>query len=139
MNDYRAKGKATFAKMMGEDIAERMERNANSGEYLSATSALGLDFAFGAVWSRPGLEMKQRSLIIIAILIATRQYSELKNHFRIGIRNGLTPTELEELLIQCVPYLGFPAVASSQGPLIEVLREVGLDPKSKTPEERGML
>jgi len=139
MTDYRTQGMETFTRMMGADMADRLKSNAESSVYLSGTSALALDFAFGGVWSRPGLEMKQRSLIVIAILIATRQYAELKNHLRIGIRNGLTAVELEETLIQCLPYLGFPAVASSQGPLIEVLREVGLDPVVKTPEERGML
>lgn len=139
MTDYRTQGIDTFTRMMGADMADRLRSSAESGAYLSGTSGLALDFAFGGVWSRPGLEMKQRSLIVIAILIATRQYAELKNHLRIGIRNGLTATELEEALIQCLPYLGFPAVASAQGPLIEVLREVGLDPAVKTPEERGML
>lgn len=139
MTDYRAQGLETFSRMMGEDVARRMATNADEGCFLSGTSALALDFAFGGVWSRPGLEMKHRSLIVIAILIATRQYAELKNHIRIGVRNGLTAHEIEETLIQCVPYLGFPAVASAQRPVIEVLREVGLDPVTGTPEERGML
>lgn len=139
MTDYRASGLATFTAMMGEEIAQRLASQADAGGFLSGSSALALDFAFGGVWSRPGLEMKQRSLIVIAILIATRQYSELKNHVRIGIRNGLTAREIEEALIQCVPYLGFPAVASAQGPVIEVLRELGLDPSVQTPEERGVL
>ncbi|WP_084581269.1 carboxymuconolactone decarboxylase family protein [Sphingomonas azotifigens] len=139
MTDYRASGLATFTAMLGEEIAQRLASQADAGGFLSGSSALALDFAFGGVWSRPGLEMKQRSLIVIAILIATRQYSELKNHVRIGIRNGLTAREIEEALIQCVPYLGFPAVASAQGPVIEVLRELGLDPSVQTPEERGVL
>lgn len=139
MTDYRAEGLATFSRMMGEDVARRMAANADEGGFLSGTSALALDFAFGGVWSRPGLEMKQRSLIVIAILIATRHYAELKNHVRIGIRNGLTAREVEETLIQCVPYLGFPAVASAQAPVIEALREMGLDPAASTPQERGML
>jgi len=139
MIDYRAEGMAAFSKMMGDDLAQRLAASADGGGYLSGTGALALDFAFGGVWSRPGLEMKSRSLIVIAILIATRQYSELKNHVRIGIRNGLTAGEIEEALIQCLPYVGFPAVASAQGPVIEVLREVGLAPDVRTPEERGML
>lgn len=139
MTNYRAKGLATFSQMMGDDVAQRMAANADAGAFLSGTSALALDFAFGGVWSRPGLEMKQRSLVVIAILIATRQYAELKNHVRIGFRNGLTPTEIEEALVQCVPYLGFPAVASAQAPVIEVLREMGLEPVATTPHERGML
>lgn len=139
MTDYRAAGMETFGKMMGPDIAERLKSSAEGGGFLSATSGLALDFAFGGVWSRPGLEMKHRSLIVIAILIATRQYAELRNHIRIGVRNGLTAAEIEEAVIQCLPYVGFPAIASAQGPIIETLREVGLDPAAATPEERGML
>jgi 4-carboxymuconolactone decarboxylase len=139
MSDYREAGKEIFEKMMGPNAARQMAAAAEETSGLAALAGLGLDFAFGAVWSRPGLELKQRSLIVIAILITTRMWPELKNHIRIGIRNGLTRTEIEEALIQCLPYVGFPAVASASGLIIEVLRELGLDTDTKTAEEKGLL
>ena len=74
-----------------------------------------------------------------AILIATRQTLEIKNHVRIGVRNGLTARELEETLVQCIPYVGFPAIASATTAVIETLRELGIDTQAKTSEERGLL
>ena len=105
----------------------------------SDISALALKYAFADVWGRDGLERKQRSLITLAVLIATRQTSEIRNHVRIGVRNGLTARELEEMLVQCIPYVGFPAVASGMTPVIETLRELGIETQAKTSEERGLL
>lgn len=139
MTDYRTTGTETFARMMGQPAAERLSASADSGAYLSGLSQLALDFAFGAVWGRPGLEPRQRSLVVIGILISSRQYAELRNHVRIAIANGLTPGEIEEAVIQCIPYAGFPAVASAIGPVVETLRELGLDPGIRTPAERGAL
>ena len=85
------------------------------------------------------MERKQRSLVTIAVLIATRQTHELKNHVLIAVRNGLTVRELEEVLFQCLPYLGFPAVATATTQMLETLRELGLETESKTSEERGLL
>ena len=65
--------------------------------------------------------------------------AELRNHVRIGVTNGLTAKELEEVLIQAVPYAGFPAVASALTAVLETLRELGLDTASPTSEERGLL
>ena len=76
---------------------------------------------------------------MISTLIAQRQTSELRNHIRIAINNGLTPREIEEALIQTLPYIGFPAVASAMTAIIEVLRELGLDTATATSEERGLL
>ena len=137
--DYREKGIETFASMMGEAAAERLKEAAGRSDFMSASAQLALDFPFGAVWSRPGLEMKQRSIVVISILIALKCYAELKNHIRIGIRNGLSEQEIEEILIQAIPYVGFPAVASATGPVLEALREFGLGGEAKTPQERKML
>ncbi|MBG6119980.1 MULTISPECIES: carboxymuconolactone decarboxylase family protein [unclassified Sphingobium] len=137
--DYREKGFETFTKMMGEEAAGRLRDAAEREDFMSASAALSLDFPFGAVWSRPGLGMRERSIVVISTLIAQKCYPELKNHIRIGIRNGLTTQEIEEILIQAIPYCGFPAVASATGPVLEALREFGLGGDAQTPEERKML
>lgn len=139
MNDIRERGLEFFSDVLGEDAGKMMRQAVDMGGLSGALGTLAVDFAFGSVWTRPGLERKQRSLIVIAILIATRQTAELKNHFRIGLVNGLTRTELEEAVIQAVPYLGLPACTQASSALIEVLREKGLDGDSKTTEERGLV
>ena len=84
------------------------------------------------------MERKQRSLVVIGILIAQRQVAELKNHIRIGLRNGLTAREIEEALIQAVPYCGFPAASTAMGAIIEVLREHGVDTETPPSHKKGM-
>jgi 4-carboxymuconolactone decarboxylase len=138
--DYRTeRGLRVFAEIMGQNAAKGMESAMASGAFGADIATLATDFAFGSIWNRDGLERKQRSLVTIAILIAQRQTAELRNHVRIGITNGLTPSELEEILIQAIPYAGFPAVASALTAVLETLRELGLDTTSPTSEEQGLL
>jgi 4-carboxymuconolactone decarboxylase len=70
------------------------------------TSAV--DFVFGGIWTGPGLDRKQRSLVTLGMLIERRRTEEFKNHVEIGLRNGLTAGEIEEALIQATAYAGFP-------------------------------
>ncbi|MBB4615033.1 carboxymuconolactone decarboxylase family protein [Novosphingobium taihuense] len=139
MSDVTERGLKFFAEIMGDERAEQMRQGITSDGFGAAIGKLATDYAFGAVWTRDGLERKQRSLVVIGVLIAQRQLLELKNHIRIGLTNGLTVREIEEALIQTLPYVGFPAVASATTAIVEVLREQGLDTTTRTAEERGML
>lgn len=139
MTDVTERGLEVFGEIMGEERARQMRLGIESEGFGSAIAKLATDFAFGSVWGRDGLERKHRSLVVIGILIAQRQTAELKNHIRIGLTNGLTPREIEEALIQTLPYVGFPAVASATSAIVEVLREAGVDTQTRTAEERGML
>jgi 4-carboxymuconolactone decarboxylase len=95
----------------------------DSGTTGAALTALSMDFVFGQVWSRDGLQPSQRSLVTMAVLLALRQTAELKNHIRIGLTNGLTPQEVEEAFIQAAAYAGFPAARVATDLLGEILRE----------------
>jgi 4-carboxymuconolactone decarboxylase len=139
MTGTTERGLQVFAEIMGEDAASGMKAAMASGEFGADIATLATDFAFGSVWGRSGLDRKQRSLVTIGILIAQRQTAELRNHVRIGVTNGLTARELEEVLIQAIPYAGFPAVASAMTAVLETLRELGMDTTSTTSEERGLL
>ena len=139
LNDKTEYGLKVFAELMGAEKGAAMRANMASTGFASDLGKLAVHYAFADVWGRDGLERKQRSLVTLGILIASRQTLELKNHVRIAIANGLTPRELEEVLIQSVPYVGFPAVASATTVVIETLREIGIDPQTKTAEERGLL
>lgn len=139
MDERLEYGLKVFSEIMGEDKAAGLRAAAGSTGFGSGVGKIAIGTAFADVWGRDGLERKQRSLVTLAILIATRQSLELKNHVRIAVRNGLTVRELEEVLIQSIPYIGFPAVASATTVMIETLRELGLDTETKTSEERGLL
>jgi len=137
--NYR-KGVKLVGEMFGEPFLAGMQAAAGSGAFAADCASIALESAFGAVWSRPGLDRKQRSLVTLGILIGTGKPSELKNHVRAGLNNGLTVGELQEVLIQSIPYCGFPCVAEAIEATVAVLRERGLvDDKTQTAKDRGML
>ena len=137
--NYR-QGVQLVREMLGPQFAAGIQAAAGSGAFAADVATIALESAFGAVWSRPGLDRKQRSLVTLGILIGTGKPTELKNHVRAGLNNGLTLTELQEVLIQAIPYCGFPAVAEAIEATVAVLRERGLvDDQVKTAKDRGML
>lgn len=67
------------------------------------------EFLFGTVWSRPGLPLKIRSLIVLAMLTALNRPQEIKTHIRGALNNGCTKEEILEVFYQAAAYLGLPA------------------------------
>ncbi len=67
-------------------------------------------YAWGEVWSRPGLSRAERSMITLAALVALRQSDELAMHVRAALRNGLTQAQISEILVHLSVYAGVPAV-----------------------------
>lgn len=65
--------------------------------------------AWGDVWSRPGLDRRMRSTIVLSITIALRHWDEFRLHLAAALRNGLTRDEIKEILIQSAVYAGVPA------------------------------
>ena len=65
--------------------------------------------AWGLTWARPGLPHKVRSMLNIAFLIALDKPEELDTHVTGALRNGVTPDEIREIIIQSAVYCGFPA------------------------------
>ena len=66
-------------------------------------------YAWGEIWSRPGLSRAERSIITLTALAILRQEDELAMHVRAAIRNGLTPEQIREVLLQVGVYAGVPA------------------------------
>lgn len=66
-------------------------------------------YAWGDVWSRPGLDRRSRSIAVLTALIALGHHEELAMHLRAAVRNGLTVDEIAEVLLQSAVYCGVPA------------------------------
>jgi 3-oxoadipate enol-lactonase/4-carboxymuconolactone decarboxylase len=66
-------------------------------------------YAWGEIWTRPGLDRRTRSCITIMALIALGRDEELAMHVRAALRNGLTPAELKEVILHSAIYCGVPA------------------------------
>jgi 4-carboxymuconolactone decarboxylase len=70
-------------------------------------------YAWGEVWSRPGLDRKIRSCITLAVLTALRCEDEIPMHVRAALRHGVTPEEIQEVLLHTAIYAGVPAASSA--------------------------
>lgn len=138
-DDVTERGIKFFEEVLGAERGVHFRAGVEGEGFGAGMAKLAADFPFGSVWTRPGLERKQRSLVVIGVLIALHAKEELKNHFRIGLANGLTAREIEEAIMQAVPYCGFPAGAQAMTCAIEVLREAGIDTATQTSQEKGLL
>lgn len=78
-------------------------------------------YAWGEVWTRPGLDRRSRSLITVAMLVALNRSEELALHLRAALRNGVTTGELREVLLQSAVYCGVPAANTAFRIAAEVL------------------
>lgn len=104
-------------------LGDQMRRKVAGEAYVNGASKAAVNFgadfqnvvtafAWGGVWSREGLSLRDRSLVTIAVLAALHRPEELKLHMHGGVRNGLTKNEIEEALIQVGVYAGFPAAVA---------------------------
>jgi 4-carboxymuconolactone decarboxylase len=80
-------------------------------------------YAWGEIWTRPGLDRKTRSCITLAALMARGQLDELALHVRAALRNGLTEDEIKEVLLQGAIYCGVPAANAAFAAVQRVLDE----------------
>ncbi|EFQ30675.1 carboxymuconolactone decarboxylase [Colletotrichum graminicola] len=95
-------------EVVGEAYVETAMRNGSS-EFAYSQQELITEWAWGNIWSRPGLERRQRSLLNIGMLIALKSWAEFGTHIRGAIRNGLTELEIREAILQATVYCGAPA------------------------------
>ena len=86
-------------------------------------------FAWGEVWSRPGMPRHTRSLVTIAILLALGRNDELRMHIRACFNNGVTKDDLKELILHCSLYAGLPAANAAMHMAEEIFEEMGIAPK----------
>jgi 4-carboxymuconolactone decarboxylase len=120
---------------MADDAHERgmkVRREVLGDEHVDAavgrTSRFTADFqdlitryAWGEIWTRPGLDRRTRSAITLTALIATGRFEELRMHVRAALRNGLEEDEIKEVLLQSAIYCGIPAANSAFAVAQEVL------------------
>ena len=84
----------------------------------------GIDaYAYGDVWSRPGLSLGVKSLAMIAMMAAANRTAELRVHLKGALKNGCTPEEIREVLLLVALYCGSPAANEAHRAAVEVLKE----------------
>jgi 4-carboxymuconolactone decarboxylase len=80
-------------------------------------------YAWGEIWSRPGLSRAERSMVTLTALVVLRQDEELAMHLRAALRNGLTPEQISEVLLHTAVYAGVPAANRAFAVAARVLAE----------------
>ena len=112
-------GLATRTQVMGPAFVDRAFTNAN--DYTLPMQEFITRNAWGNVWQRPGLDLKTRSLITVAMLAALGKQTELKGHARGALNNGATPEELREVMLHATVYCGFPTAIDAFRSVLEVV------------------
>lgn len=87
-------------------------------------------YAWGEIWTRPGLPRHTRSLLTIGLMVALNREEELKLHLRAAANNGVSRDEIKEVLLQTAIYCGVPAANSAFHMAQEVFRQMDLDAAS---------
>ncbi|KAL3458371.1 CMD-domain-containing protein [Aspergillus heterothallicus] len=95
-------------EVVGDTYVDQALQNGRD-EFAFPGQQLVTEVCWGNIWSRPGLERKQRSLLNIGILMALKSWPELGVHTRGAIRNGVTELEIREAILHATVYCGVPA------------------------------
>jgi len=121
-DDLLEQGMTTRREVLGDAHVDRAMAAADSftadfQEYITRA-------AWGAVWSRPGLDRRTRSCITVAMLAAQGSEHELALHIRAALRNGVSVDEIKEILLQIGAYCGIPACLEAFRIATEVFKDV---------------
>jgi 4-carboxymuconolactone decarboxylase len=100
-------GMAVRRAVLGDDHVDRAV--AGTTPFTAPFQDLITRYAWGEIWSRPGLSRAERSMITLTALAVLRQERELAMHVRAALRNGLSPEQIQEVLLQVAVYAGVPA------------------------------
>jgi 4-carboxymuconolactone decarboxylase len=120
-DDTYERGMRVRREVLGDEHVDRaIERTT---EYTADFQDFLTRYAWGEIWSRPGLDRKTRSAVTLAALTALGRFDELELHIRAARRNGMTPDEIGEVLLQCAVYCGVPAANSAFHVFSRVLEE----------------
>ena len=120
-DDVYERGMEVRREVLGDEHVDRATRSAT--ELTADFQSFITRYAWGEIWARPGLDRKTRSCITLTALVALNKPEELEMHVRAALRNGLTPEEIGEVLLQCAVYCGVPAANAAFGIARRVLKD----------------
>ena len=104
-------GLAVRRAVHGDAHVDRALHNRN--DFNAPFQDLLTRYAWGEIWTRPGLPRHTRSLLTLAMLVALNRSDELRMHIRSAFSNGVTREQIQEVLLQCAIYCGIPAANSA--------------------------
>ncbi|PAU89442.1 4-carboxymuconolactone decarboxylase [Pseudomonas sp. WN033] len=110
-NEKYTRGLEIRTQVLGQEYVNKSLQNAD--EFSRPLQELVTEYCWGHVWGREGLSLKERSMINLAMISALNRPHELKLHIRGALRNGLSPEQIREILLQVGIYCGVPAAVDS--------------------------
>ena len=126
MSDSEAmrKGTEVRRKLLGDAWVERSNKNAYADPVMKEFIDVATESVFGMLWTRPGLDLKTRTLICVISDAATAHEAELEIHLRMALRQGWTEKELTEALLHLLGYVGAPGARDALLVASRVFKEV---------------
>jgi 4-carboxymuconolactone decarboxylase len=116
-------GMAVRREVLGDEHVD--EAIAGTTAFTAPFQDLITRYAWGEIWSRPGLSRAERSIVTLTVLATLQHEGELAMHVRAALRNGLTPEQIQEVLLQVAVYAGVPAGNRAFAVAQRVLEEQG--------------
>ena len=107
--------------VLGDEHVNRAE--AAKDDFDAEFQDLITRYAWGEIWTRPGLPQHTRSLLTIALMVALNRGEELRMHLRAAANNGVTAEDIREVLMHCAIYCGVPAANAAFHAAKDVLRD----------------
>jgi 4-carboxymuconolactone decarboxylase len=120
------KGLKVRRDVLGADYVDKAIATAT--DFNRPMQELVTEYCWGAIWNRPGLSRRERSLLNLAMLTALNRPHEIKMHVGGALNNGLTPDDIREVFLQTAIYCGVPAAIDSFRVAKEVFAERGINP-----------
>jgi 4-carboxymuconolactone decarboxylase len=118
------KGNELRRRLLGDQWVERANKTAYADPVMKEFIDVATESVFGTLWTRPGLDLKTRTLICVISDAATAHEAELEIHLRMALRQGWTEKELTEALIHLLGYVGAPAARDALLVASRVFKEV---------------
>jgi 4-carboxymuconolactone decarboxylase len=119
LDEHREEGRGIRGTLFGPG-ADQLQATMAAAKLAPELDRLSDEFVFGQVWTHPGLELPQRSLVTISALVALGRERELRGHIAGGLRAGLAREEIVQAIVHLAFYAGLPACHTA----LEIAREV---------------
>jgi 4-carboxymuconolactone decarboxylase len=123
------KGEAIRRQLRGNAEYERNKREYDADPVTKKFIDLATETVFGALWARPGLDLKTRTLVCVVSDAATGRHPELDIHLRFALKQGWTEDELTEVLLHLSGYVGVPLIREAMLVAKDVFADVRAKPK----------
>jgi len=123
MNDTFARGMEVRRAVLGDAHVDRA--SAVATDFTREFQDLITRYAWGEIWTRPGLDRKTRSCMVLTAMIALGAWDEFRMHVKAAFTNGLTAAEIKEVILQAAIYCGVPAANHAFKEAAGVIAELG--------------